>query len=294
MAERPRTAFRRVKELPEAIRECMGYSDPGTPPEAAWRYGYLARDTVVYSSGRIAREGIPVRHAVDPAELALCRKLATAAKSIKPVYPASEGDFFWETFFIVANEDEPAPERIDGALIRERFGGTILPIASIFIEPIAERSPWWEDSMRSVYQGCQHLAQLVVKVDRDVWWERSMSVARALDARDLKIDGERKRDQREVDRIVQALVPGEDDISDTEKSTAREILAQLRLIRFFRGQGFRDAAYVRIGDRYDAARDQNDRWPPGLGAWPSCVPCLLIGLTQGGSLTGLVGHIVAT
>jgi hypothetical protein len=199
-----------------------------------------------------------------------------------------------KTFFIVSNVDEPVPKRIDAALVRERFGGTILPIASIFIEPITEESPWLEDSMRSIYQGCQHLAQLVVKVEQDVWWERPMSVARALDAQNLKMDGESKQNRKEVARIVQALVPGDDDISETEKSTAREILAQLRLIRFFRGPEFRDAAYVRIGDPYDAARDRKVRWPPGLGAWPSCVPCLLIGLTHGGSLTGLVGHIVST
>jgi hypothetical protein len=294
MAKRPRTAFRRVKELPHAISECMGRSDPGTPPEAVWRYGYLARDTAVYASGRLAREGAPVRHAVDPDELARCRTLAAAAKAINPAHPGSEGEFFWEPFFSAAIVDEPAPDRIDAALIRERFGGTILPVASISIEPVAEQGPWWEDSMRSIYQGGQHLARLVAKVEHGVWWERSVSVARALDARNLKIGGESTPNRKEVDRIVRALVPGKDDVSDTERSTAREILAQLRLIRFFRGPEFRDAASVRVGDPYDAARDRTDRWPPGLGAWPSGVPCLLIGLTQGGSLAGLVGHIVAT
>jgi hypothetical protein len=96
MAERPRTAFRRAKEPAGAILECMGHSDPGAPPEAIWRYGYLARDTVVYTSGRLTREGAPVRHAVDPDELARCRMLAAVAKAINPAYPASEGDFFWE------------------------------------------------------------------------------------------------------------------------------------------------------------------------------------------------------
>jgi hypothetical protein len=295
MAKRPLATFERVEEPIEAIRQCMGLpADLDTLPRIVWHYGFLARDTVVYTSGRIAREGDSVRHKVDPDELALCRTLSEATRKIDPpYYPGSDGDFQWGDFYIAANVDDPAPERIDESLIRERFGGTILPMAPIAIEPIEEESEWWIRTTESIYYGCSRIAENA-KVEHDVWWERSMAVARALNDRNLKIYGDKRENATEVRRIVESLNPGHDYNSRArQRATASEILTLFHLIRFYKRPEFQDAAYVTIGV-WSEWRFRKDEWPPGLESWPSSMPCLVLGLTRGGSLTGLMGYTVQT
>ncbi len=79
MAGPPITTFERIGRS-EAIWNCCGaLSDVVGSPEAEWPDNILSLETVVYGSGRMARAGDPVRHNVDPDELALCRRLADEA-----------------------------------------------------------------------------------------------------------------------------------------------------------------------------------------------------------------------
>src|SRR5262249_47133033 len=107
----------------------------------------LSRHTVIYGSGAIARGGQPVRHNVDPAELQLCKRLAAEARTQMrgvAVGMGSEGCDEFQEFFAAANADDPIPQRIDEELIRERFGGTIFPLATVTVEPLKEAGRWWK------------------------------------------------------------------------------------------------------------------------------------------------------
>jgi len=112
-----------------------------------WIRQVISLKTVVYGSGRIAREGNVVRHEVAPAELALCRRLADEARDRLHGKVdgglGTEGHMPFDAFSIAANRDDPRPARIDEGLIRKRFGGTIYPPAAIDVQPLSEDAKWW-------------------------------------------------------------------------------------------------------------------------------------------------------
>jgi hypothetical protein len=275
MAKKPMTSFELIKTPIEAIRVCVGTADSGELTAGTWEHGFLASDTVVYASGRIARRGDTVRHTVDPDELARCRTLAKATSSISPPYfPSSEGDFRWNLFYVASNSDEPIPERIDEALVRERFGGTINPDAPIEIQPIGEEGAWWTSVTRLLESRARNPA--------DVWMERSFAGALALEEHGLDQYSVDKAQQKVGDPILKKLlgIPDGQPLTWSEVGTVLEISRLFRLIRFLRGPEFRDAAYVMIGMEMDHE--------------PACKPVLVLGLTQGGSLTGLMGYTVLT
>jgi hypothetical protein len=129
------------------LRECTENYDVGNS-ESEWPNNILSRKTVVYGCGRIARKGDPVRHNVEPEELALCRRLSSEAAELMAgvdVGMGSESGDPFRAFYIAANADDPVPESIDEALIRSKFGGTIFPAATITVEPLAESGKWWEE-----------------------------------------------------------------------------------------------------------------------------------------------------
>jgi hypothetical protein len=102
----------------------------------------------VYGSGLIAREGVLVRHNVDPSELELCRRLAHEVEGIFAdtlVGMGSASDDTFSEFFITSNVDDTNPERIDDQFIRSRFGGTIFPLATISVEPLQGQGTWWSE-----------------------------------------------------------------------------------------------------------------------------------------------------
>jgi hypothetical protein len=147
MAGTPITSFERIPSS-DAISRCSGeFSDVVEFPGAEWPDNIISRKMVVYGSGRIARDGDPVRHNVDPDELALCRRLTDEADrmacSIEYGLASEPDEIAFEPFFMAANLDDPTPIRIDGAWIRSRFGGTIFPPATVTIEPLDEASPWF-------------------------------------------------------------------------------------------------------------------------------------------------------
>lgn len=145
MTKAPLTRFEPDPERLAAIRECMEHYDVGDPG-AEWPNNLISRWAVVYASGHIASDGDPVRHAVDPDELALCRRLSAEVAGLMAgvsVGMGSESGDEFRGFFIAGSVGEPAPTVIDEALIRSRFGGTIFPPATITVEPLAEGTDWW-------------------------------------------------------------------------------------------------------------------------------------------------------
>src|SRR5262249_61680725 len=63
------------------LSQCTENFDIGDP-DAEWPNNILSRKLIVYGSGRIARLGQPVRHYVDPDELALCQQLAAEVADV--------------------------------------------------------------------------------------------------------------------------------------------------------------------------------------------------------------------
>jgi hypothetical protein len=147
MAAEPITEFAPDPARLAVIKECMANYDVGSE-NAEWPNNVISRFAVVYGSGVIARKGAKVRHAVDADELALCQRLsAEAAELMEGVdvgMGSASGDPF-RSFFVTANSDEPVPKAITEALIRDRFGGTIFPPATITVEPIEEAGKWWSE-----------------------------------------------------------------------------------------------------------------------------------------------------
>lgn len=147
MASVPITSFAPDPERLAVIRECMEHYDVGDP-DAEWPNNLISRRAVVFGSGLIARQSDEVRHAVDPDELALCRRLAAEVAGLMAgvsVGMGSESGDEFRGFFIAGSVGEPVPPGIDEALIRSRFGGTIFPPATISVEPLAEGSDWWAE-----------------------------------------------------------------------------------------------------------------------------------------------------
>jgi hypothetical protein len=148
MAGSPITHFKPDRRRLEPLRPCMDDFGAGRDAEAEWPNNILSRKTVVYGSGVIARGGAQVRHEVDPDELALCKRLAKlAARQAKDIEYGldTEGGLAFQEFFIAANADDPVPGRINEALIRTKFGGTIFPPATISVEPLSEDAAWWSE-----------------------------------------------------------------------------------------------------------------------------------------------------
>jgi hypothetical protein len=147
MAGTPITHFEPDAERLAVIRECMEHYEVGDP-EAEWPNNIISRRAVVYGSGMITRQGVPVRYAVDPEELALCRRLSDEAEELMAgveVGMGSESGDPFRAFFVAGTVGDPPPAGIDEALIRSRFGGTIFPPATITVEPLAEAGVWWAE-----------------------------------------------------------------------------------------------------------------------------------------------------
>lgn len=130
------------------LLECAEHYGVGEP-EAEWPNNLLSRRLVVTAGGAIRRAGEPSRHAVDPGELALCRRLAAEAAGVMAgvsVGMGSESGDGFTDFFVVAEIGAAVPAGIDEALMRSRFGGTIFPRATVSVEPLTEAGGWWAEA----------------------------------------------------------------------------------------------------------------------------------------------------
>ena len=139
------TQFDRDDDLLNVFWRAMHYDTNNQ--EAEWPGNILSKRTVIYADGTIAREGAEVKFAVDPEELALCRRLATElAKVMQGVeIVGSSGECYLEPFYNTAQAGAAVPQRLDADLIRARFGGTIFSGAEIEVEPMTEEGPWYKD-----------------------------------------------------------------------------------------------------------------------------------------------------
>ncbi len=255
----PLTHFDPDADRIAVLRECMPRYDAGDS-QAEWPHNILSGRTVVYGSGVIARRGDPVRHYVDAEELALCRRLAEEASGLLQdigLGLSSESNQDYRGFYIAANMDEPVPERIDADLIRSKFGGTIFPLATISTEPISEESAWWSSVLRAA-----EVLDEYEEMERDLFGD------------DL-----------------------DDEEEETESDSQRFLARWRAMLRWFCEQPeFKDVAFVAIGD-YDEFRkleQMETPLPAGTETLGSSFPRLFLGLTRGGSLVGLFGHVVLT
>ncbi len=140
-------AHRPDPTLLEVLRPCIEHHEVGED-SAEWPNNIISRLTVVYASGAIARRGDPVPGSADPAELDLCRRLSSeVARLMKGVEVGmgSNASSGFEPFFIAANTTDPLPSRIDEALVRARFGGTLFPLVTLTVEPLVEAGQWWSE-----------------------------------------------------------------------------------------------------------------------------------------------------
>jgi hypothetical protein len=159
-----------------ALRACIDNYDVGDP-DAEWPNNMLSRRTVVYASGVIARSSDRIKHDVDPDELDLCRRLASEVAALMDgieVGMGSESGATFHEFYIVANLDDPVPGEIDERLIREKFGGTIFPPATIAVEPLKEEGVWWSEILLDAgdEEGGQREAYLRPWRDMIAWFGR--------------------------------------------------------------------------------------------------------------------------
>lgn len=130
------------------LAECMEAYEVGDDKDAEWPNNLISRRAVVHSTGAIGKKGDRFQIRVEPKELALCERLSTEAAKIMggvEVGMGSESGAFFEPFFIAAEIGAAVPSRIDEALIRKRFGGTIFPPATITVEPLKEAGTWWSE-----------------------------------------------------------------------------------------------------------------------------------------------------
>jgi hypothetical protein len=142
------TEFAVDERLMAALAPCIDHHGIGDPALYEWPSNVLSANTVAYASGVIARRGTAVDHRVDPEELVRCKALAAEIHAFVDdidVGMKSEADDRWVPFFQVANEGADVPRALDEATVRARFGGTIMPIDRIVIEPLEEAGGWWED-----------------------------------------------------------------------------------------------------------------------------------------------------
>jgi hypothetical protein len=132
------------------LAECTDHYDIGDP-HAEWPNNILSRETIVYESGVIARRGAVVRHEVDPDELDRVRDIAGGAArmlaGVEVGMGSCGGPDPWHPFYVTANIGSIGSigSSIDEPMIRDRFGGTIFPAATVRIEPLSEQTRFWSD-----------------------------------------------------------------------------------------------------------------------------------------------------
>lgn len=118
------------------------YLRHGVDPSDEWGMGNVSRRAVRYSCGCLTRKGHPLAHAHDPAEVALCQRIATEAADRLKDFTAGEGEQIWP--FFAATTTDSAPAKLDEALVRAAFGGTIAPGLNFEVSPLRRRGGHWD------------------------------------------------------------------------------------------------------------------------------------------------------
>lgn len=128
-----------------AFEPCMNDYDCGDRALYEWPNNVLSVKTVVYENGVISKQGEPVDHAVEPDELALCKRLSDAMHAFVAdvlVGMKSEADVHWVPYFCATSAGS---SELDEASVRALFGGTIMPLDRVVVEPMEEAGSFWDD-----------------------------------------------------------------------------------------------------------------------------------------------------
>lgn len=127
------------------FKECLlTYGMDDRAPVSEWPHNLIAKSAIAYSCGRFALPGRALKHDHDPGEFALCRRLAAEAAELMKYAGGLGGSVDqYRAYFCVVQGAEPVPSSITTGVIRDAFGGTIYPPASINIEPMSESTRWW-------------------------------------------------------------------------------------------------------------------------------------------------------
>jgi len=115
---------------------------------ADWPNNILSTRTVVYPNGTICRTVDNPQLMIDESEVSLCQRLSADAKTLigdREVGMGSESSDPFSPFFCCSNTHDDRITKLDGNFIRERFGGTIFPLATITVEKLAEDGVWWSE-----------------------------------------------------------------------------------------------------------------------------------------------------
>ncbi|MBM3980663.1 MAG: hypothetical protein FJ304_10325 [Planctomycetes bacterium] len=118
------------------------YLKHGVDPSDEWGMGNVSRRAVRYSCGCLTRKGHPLAHAHDPAEVELCQRIATEAADRLKDFTVDEGARIWP--FFAATTTDSAPAKLDEALVRAAFGGTIAPGLNFEVSPLRRRGGHWD------------------------------------------------------------------------------------------------------------------------------------------------------
>jgi hypothetical protein len=120
----------------------FGVGEPG----AIWPNNIIATDTIVQASGVMSRAGQEVSHVVDEVDLEACKKLAQeVVRLMRDDDHLRDPEFTCavQAFFSPGDKSKAPARSVSEELIRERFGGTIFPGATVKIEPVRLDAPWW-------------------------------------------------------------------------------------------------------------------------------------------------------
>jgi hypothetical protein len=132
------------------IAPCIG-GPGGAKGGDDWPENIISRRAIVYDDGVIARVDEAVAHPKAPDELALCQRMSNEAMVLMEgieVGMESEASTRFSPFFVPGPRAKKPPRKIDEALIRRAFGGTIFPPATITVEPMKKAGVWWREVLR--------------------------------------------------------------------------------------------------------------------------------------------------
>jgi hypothetical protein len=137
------------------ILECMETYEVGEA-WAEWPNNIISRRAVVYRDGAIVREEDVFPGLIDATELALCQGLGDEVAGLMhsvSVGMGSQADNSFHPFFILGSGTASLATSINEQLVRDRFGGTIFPQATITVEPLSDGTIWWNEVL-SDGEGC--------------------------------------------------------------------------------------------------------------------------------------------
>lgn len=142
-----------IVEPSSSMQQCI--DTYGIEGEGEFVNNSISLEAQFWTCGMISRKGRIPKHDHDPKELARCHALANEAAALMGPFwnwLRSSADPVTEPFFVAAQCGAAFPAHMSETVIRNMFGGTLHPEASVVIEPLEEGTRWWreiEEDVRS-------------------------------------------------------------------------------------------------------------------------------------------------